>query len=71
MRYIEDTGHARQMQALRALTPDDRLRQALELSEITRRLFAEGLRRRFPALSETELHQLVCRRLELCHSRMS
>ncbi len=58
-----------QLRVLRALTPDARLRQALELSERTRRLFEHGLRRRFPDLGETELRALVRERLDLCHNR--
>lgn len=49
--------------ALRAMSGEDRLRKALELSALTRELFLTGLRRRHPELSERELHQLYLRRL--------
>jgi hypothetical protein len=39
------------------------------LSENTRRIFAEGLRIRFPDLSEQELRSLFVERLDLCHNR--
>jgi hypothetical protein len=49
--------------ALRAMSGEDRLRKALELSALTRELFLTGLRRRHPELPERELHQLYLRRL--------
>ena len=54
---------------LRRMTPEQRIDKAFELTELTRRLFREGLRHRFPALTEPELHALYLRRLSLCHNR--
>jgi hypothetical protein len=64
-----DRAHQHHLRVLRALSNDARLRQALELSERTRRLFEHGLRRRFPDLAEAELRALLGRRLDLCHNR--
>ncbi len=61
--------HKIYLQALRRMTPEQRLSKALELSDTARRLFRTGLRRRFPGLSEDQFHQLYLERLELCHNR--
>ena len=57
------------LQALRRMTPDERLRKALELSEFCRKLFLHGLRRRFPDMSEKEVMQVYRERLSKCHNR--
>lgn len=49
---------------LRAMSGEDRLRKALELSTLTRELFLAGLRRRYPELAEDDLRRLYLRRLE-------
>jgi hypothetical protein len=70
MRYLQDrASEASRLRALLSMTPERRLMQALELSEMTRRIFKEGLRRRYPDLSESQLHELFCERLELCHNK--
>lgn len=57
------------LEVLRAMSPVDRLRKALELSNRSRRLFKLGLRQRFPELSESELHQLYLERLDKCRNQ--
>lgn len=49
---------------LRAMSGEDRLRKALELSALTRELFLAGLRRRCPELPEEDLRRLYLRRIE-------
>jgi len=44
--------------AIRAMTPAQRLRQALDLSETTRQLAIVGLRQRYPDLTVVELVEL-------------
>lgn len=61
--------HAVTLRALRGMSPDQRLRCALELGEWSRKLFEEGLRRRFPGLPEDELHRLLLQTLEKCYNR--
>jgi len=61
--------HQKRLRILQAMTPEERLIQALELSDFVRQLFEEGLRRRFPHLSESEFRSLYLRRLDLCHNR--
>jgi hypothetical protein len=61
--------HEAYILVLRNLTPEQRLQKAFELTEMVRQLFKQGLRKRFPDLSDEELHQLYLKRLELCHNR--
>ncbi len=49
---------------LRAMSGEDRLRKTFELSALTRELLLTGLRRRYPDLPESDLHQLYLRRLQ-------
>ena len=64
-----DPNHFKHLAALGRMSPAERLRQALELSEFTRRLFRQGLRKRFPHLTPDEFQRLYLERLELCHNR--
>jgi hypothetical protein len=56
------------LQVLRAMTPEQRVKKAFEMSAFTKALFKDGLRRRFPELSEEQLHQLYLERLAKCHN---
>jgi hypothetical protein len=57
------------LKALRGMTPQERLQKAFELSEMARQVFKDGLRRRFPDLSEEELKRIYLERLAKCHNR--
>lgn len=57
------------MDILRKMTPAQRLDKAFELSEFSRRLFIEGLRKRFPDATEDEFKNIVLKRLKGCHDR--
>ena len=59
----------RYIETLRAMTPEQRLMKALELSEMSRSLMRHGLRERHPVASEQELHALYLERLEQCRRR--
>jgi len=61
--------HGLYLQALRSMTPSQRLRTAFELSDRAKRLFLHGLRKRFPDYSEDQLHRLALDRLAKCHNR--
>ena len=61
--------HRIYIEALRRMTPEERLQKAFELSEFARHLFLHGLRRRFPDLPEKALMKLYLERLEKCHNR--
>jgi hypothetical protein len=59
----------RYIEILRRMTPAERLQKSFELTELSRQLFKDGLRRRHPDLSPQELHQLFLKRLARCHNR--
>jgi DNA-binding PadR family transcriptional regulator len=61
--------HARYLEILRRMTPEQRLRKAFELSEMGRELFRQGLSQRHPELSSDDLEVLLRKRLSLCHNR--
>lgn len=65
----EREAHRQYIQVLRRMTPEQRLKRAFELSDMTLRLFKQGLRERFPDISEDELHAFYLKRLERCHNR--
>ena len=52
------------------MSSEQRLRKALELSDLARHLFVHGLRRRFPSLLRDEFHKLLLDRLDKCHNRI-
>ena len=59
----------RYVQTLRAMTPQQRLEKAFELSQMSRDLFRQGLRQQHPELPDDQLHQLYLERLQKCHNR--
>jgi hypothetical protein len=61
--------HARYLEILRGMTPEQRLRKAFELSEMGNGLFRQGLKRRHPELPPDDFEALLRRRLILCHNR--
>ncbi len=60
--------HREYILALRRLTPGQRAKKAMEMSDLGRRLLRQGLRKRFPRLSEEAFHQLYLDRLAKCHN---
>ncbi len=63
--------HRLYLQALRHLTAEQRLRTAFELTDMSRALFRDGLRGRFPQASEADIDRIYLERLEKCHNRRS
>jgi len=59
----------RYLEVLRRMTPGQRLAKAMELSELGKRLFLHGLRRRFPGLNDEQLHRVYLERIARCHNR--
>ena len=53
---------------LRKMSPSEKFNKVMELNELTRSLFKQGLKKRFPNKSEQELHVLFLKRLEKCHN---
>ena len=60
--------HEAYIRVLRAMTPEQRLQKAFELSAFTKAIFKQGLHERFPDLSEDEFHRLYLERLAKCHN---
>ena len=60
--------HRQYLEVLRRMTPEERLLKAFELSEMTKTLFKQGLRERFPDLPEERFHALFLERLARCHN---
>lgn len=61
--------HKIYIEILRGMTAEQKLEIAFDLSETTRALFREGLRKRFPDATEEELHRIYLKRLEKCYNR--
>ena len=61
--------HRKYLAVLRRMMPGQRLAKAFELSDLTKDLFRQGLRERFPELPEDQFHPLYLERLALCHNR--
>ena len=61
--------HRLYLEALRRMTPAQRLAKAFELSDFSKQLFVHGLRTRFPDLSPDEFRRLLLSRLAKCHNR--
>lgn len=60
--------HRLYLEALRRMSPGERLQKAWELSEFTKQLALAGLRQRFPALSEAEVRGKYLEVLARCHN---
>ena len=50
--------HQIYLQTLSRMTPEQRLMKAFELSELTKRLFLHGLRKRFPEKTKEEITKI-------------
>jgi hypothetical protein len=61
--------HRRYLEVLRTMTPEQRLRRAFDLSALTKAMFTQGLRKRFPDLDEEAFRKLLLARLAKCHNR--
>lgn len=57
------------LQALRRMTPGQRLEKAMELSELGKQLLMYGIRKRFPAADENEIKRRYLDRIAKCHNR--
>jgi len=59
--------HQIYLQALKRMTPGERLRKAFELSEYTKKLYLSGLKKRFPEKTEKEIMKIYIERVLLCN----
>jgi len=69
MQMKQRPNHRIYLDVLRRMTPAQRLQKAFELSEFSKQLFVDGLRRRFPGCSDDEFRRLLMERLGKCHNR--
>jgi len=61
--------HDVRISVLRRMSGEERLLKAFELSDLVRQLFAHGLRKRFPNISEEAFKKVFLERLDICHNR--
>ncbi|MEO5960846.1 MAG: hypothetical protein ABIZ49_04795 [Opitutaceae bacterium] len=59
----ERAAHAHQVAIYRAMTPQQRLEQALRMNRMMRELLAAGFRARHPAWTETQVKRAVADRI--------
>ncbi|MCI0434990.1 MAG: hypothetical protein L0271_15325 [Gemmatimonadetes bacterium] len=57
------------IEVLQRMTPEQRLRKALELTQLVRELSRAGFRNRNPELNPAEIDRLVVENIIRCHSR--
>jgi hypothetical protein len=69
MQAKDPSNRVRYLEVLRRMTPAQRLAKALELSDLGKRLFMHGLRRRFPDACAAELRERYLREISRCHNR--
>ncbi|MFH1414738.1 MAG: hypothetical protein ABIH89_01460 [Elusimicrobiota bacterium] len=65
----ERPNHKLYIKILRNMTPEQRLKKAFELTEFSKKLFIEGLHKRFPDLNGENFNKLLMKRLDKCHNR--
>jgi hypothetical protein len=67
MNIKPNPNHEVYMQSLKRMTPEQRLLKAVELSELTKKLFLHGLKKRFPQKNENEIMAIYIERVLLCN----
>jgi hypothetical protein len=61
--------HKVYLEVLKKMSPAERLEKAFQLSKMTKQLFLEGLRKRFPEKNEMEIRSIYLKRIEKCYNR--
>ena len=69
MQIKPQSNHNLYLHSLQNMTPAQRLEKAIELSQFTRELFIQGLKKRFPEKNEQEIQKLYLERIALCYNR--
>ena len=59
----------RYLQTLARMTASEKAAKVFELSDAANQRFREGLRLRFPKMSEADRHVIFLQRLAACHNR--
>ncbi len=61
--------HQIYLQTLQKMTSAERLQKAFELSEMTKQLFLQGIKKRFPDYSTEKIMEIYLKRISLCYNR--
>ncbi len=69
MNIKQSPNHTQYLTALNKMSAEQRLLKALELSAITKELFLNGLIKRFPQKTKTEIKEIYLQRLAKCYNR--
>jgi len=68
MNFKESHNHKMYIEILSKMTPEQRLNKCFELTELAKNLFLNGLKKRFPHLSEEEIRKIYLKRISKCHN---
>ena len=69
MSIKQSPNHKQYLTTLVKMSAEQRLLKALELSALIKALFIEGLNKRFPDKTETEIKEIYLQRLAKCYNR--
>jgi len=69
MNNKQTPNHKQYLQTLSNMGAKQRLYKAFELSAITKALFLNGLQKRFPHKTNTEIKEIYLQRLATCYNR--
>ena len=61
--------HARYLEILRSMTPEQKVLKVFELNALGKELCLAGLRVRHPGMDEKEIHRLYRKTADACHNR--
>jgi hypothetical protein len=61
--------HQVYLEALRRMTPQQKLDRIFEMTDNANKMLYDNLKNTFPGLSEKDLKKLYLKRLDLCHNR--
>jgi hypothetical protein len=61
--------HRKYLEIMSRMTVEEKLAKVFELNAMVHELFVQGLRERFPDLSEDEFHKILLERLAKCHNQ--
>jgi hypothetical protein len=61
--------HLLYLRILNQMTPEQKFLKAMELSSMSRQLFFEGLKQRFPEKNEEEIKKIYLERISRCYNR--
>jgi hypothetical protein len=65
----QDASKAIYFDALRRMTPEDKLLRTFDLHEFATRCFLYGLSKRFPDATDDEIRKIYLERIDKCHNR--